>query len=138
MSGRPRLKLYQYDEKGAFIRAYETQMEVFNKYYDGKKGELFLGKDFRELPDGTYICTYQIGRKLVKEIKIDKNIFCSKRIDDKPVSVYNLRGEKIATFANIRACTEMVKLDYTTIQNRLYRNVRYFPKSEDGLTFKFE
>ena len=61
-AGRPRIKVYQYDKNFKYLRSYESQSEIFNKYFDGKKGELFHNKEYRELPDGTFVSDYRIGR----------------------------------------------------------------------------
>lgn len=135
MSGRPKLKMYQYSSEGLYMRSYETQMEIFDKYYDGKKGELFMNKQYRELPDGTYVSWYRIGQKgLQRQIRIDNDIYCKHYKDDRPLSVYNILGEKIASFNSIRTCANMTGIRYSNIHTALKKPGSQVSRSP----FKFE
>lgn len=138
-AGRPRLKIYQYDKDFKYMRSYESQVEIFNKYYDGKKGELFRNKEYKELPDGTYVATYRIGRDGLKYwSKIYNSVYCSKNITDKPFSAYNYLGEKVATFANVRVYSAITNQNSNIIQCRLHENRKSFESSWDGLTYKYD
>lgn len=103
MAGRPKRRIYQYSNDYKYMRFYETQMEVFNKYYDGKKGDLFQNKNYKELPDGTYVSWYKIGRVGLKyHIRRDNCPFITKNKTDRPFAAFNMDGEKVARFENIR------------------------------------
>lgn len=132
--GLEKIPLYQYDENGKYIRSYESYSEVFEKYFDNKKGRLFEdNKEYRELPDGTFIAKYRIGRaKLLKLKKIYNCVFCSKNITDKKISAYNLLGVKVAEFENMRVLQELTGINYNTIMNSIrsrkgtpHKNLRY-------------
>lgn len=135
--GRPRLKLYQYDAEFKYLRSYETQSEVFDKYYDGKKGELFRGKEYKELPDGTYIAAYRIGRTgLAYWTRVYNCVYCSKNITDKPFSAYNHEGNKVASFANSRVFTAMTGIPSTTVVNAL--TTLKGKTAHNGLVYKYD
>lgn len=142
-AGRPRVKIYQYDSKFLYMRSYESQVEIFDKYYNGKKGELFRNKEYKELPDGTFISTYRIGRKgLQYWTKIYNSVYCSKNVQDKPFSAYNYLDEKVASFANLRvAAALMPEMGYNTINCSLNAN-KYNKTSKrqahKGLYFKYD
>lgn len=117
MSGRPKLKLYHYDNEYKYIKTFETQMQVFNEYFDGKKGQLFNNPDFRKLPDGTFVSPYRVGRdKLRKVIKIANDPLCAKNAKDKPIIFYNRKMEQIASFNCIRTACQLTGKSYSSIQ----------------------
>ena len=132
--GLEKIPLYQYDEKGKYLRSYESHLQVFDKYFDTKKGRLFMdNKEYRELPDGTFIAKYRIGRaRLLKLKKIYDCVFCSKNITDKKISAYNLLGDKVAEFENIRVLKELTGISYNTVMHSInsdkgtpHNNLRY-------------
>lgn len=117
MAGRPKVKIYQYDADFKYLGSYDTQNEVFEKYFNGKKGRLFHNPHYRELPDGTFVSTYRIGREgLLKWVAIQNDVLCRQREDYFPICFYNLRGEKIASFSSIRIASELTGISYSTIQ----------------------
>lgn len=136
-AGKPRLKIYQYDSKGKYLREYESQSDVFNKYFDGKKGDLFHNKEYRELPDGTYVSNYRIGRKGIQYWKrIYECPYCITYSTDKPFSVYNHLGKKIATFSSIRLFTELTGIDASTVTVSLNRGGK--STAHNGLYYKYD
>lgn len=124
--GRAKQKQYQYSETLHYLRSYESQSEVFEKYYDSKKGELYpTNIGYKELPDGTYITPERGRDRLRKLIDIANDPLCGNRADDKEIYVYNRLGEVVATYKNIRVAAEMSNLTYQAISNRLLRPTRF-------------
>ena len=137
MSGRPKVKVYQYNNIGEYMREYETMSEVFNKYFDGKKGDLFHGKEYRELPDGTFVSYYRIGREgLRQQRRIDENKYCFDQATHKPFSIYNLKGEKISSFKSVYHASLLTGMFHTAINGRLTHRKGHHTK--DGLIFKWD
>ena len=120
MAGKPKLKIYQYSSEYKYLRAFETQSEVFDKYYEGKKGRLFTNPDFRELPDGTFVSPYRIGRDRLRQLVIiDNDPLCQINAKDKSVAFINRKNKTIATFSSIRVAEQLTGIDYSTIQSEL-------------------
>lgn len=137
MSGKPKVKIYQYSSEFKYMRSYESQSEVFNKYYDGKKGDLFQNKQYKELPDGTFVSWYKIGREgLRRHTRIDNCPFCTKNITDRSFSAYNLKGEKIATFSSIRVFQHMTNIPINTVYNSLTKGKGFAQKK--NLIYKWD
>lgn len=136
MSGRPAIPVYQYNEKGEYLRRYDNQREVFTKYFDGKVGRLFDNPHYRELPDGTFISTYRIGRLgLMTRLKIDRDPYCKKH-DNKAFSIYNRIGEKMASFSSLRQASLLTGKSTSEIHSRIYR--RDFKFTRDGLYYQLD
>lgn len=122
MSGRPKIKIHQYDKDGKKIKMWEHMQALKNHYFKGAKYPMFVRNDvYHELPDGTYACKEAIGRdKLMKVIKINNSQFIDKeRSTDKKVEVYNLLNEKIAEFKNIRIAVKMTGISQATIHHQV-------------------
>ena len=140
--GKPRLKIYQYDSDFKYMRAYDTQTEVFDKYYGkGIKGRLFTNEHYKALPDGTYVSTYRIGRKgLEYWTRVYTSVYCTKYKGDKPFSAYNFLGEKVATFSNVRVFAQMTSIPYDTVVTQLHRYRKGLRQStaQNGLTYKYD
>lgn len=137
MAGRPKMKMYEYDNNGKFIQIYETQQDVFNKYYKGRKRPLLReGKEYGILPNGHYICDKQIGRDRIQKIqRIEGSKYVARASEKKrPVAVYNLAGEKIATFRSIYMASVLTNIDYTSIQH----SARATPKTKKKFTRNLE
>jgi len=136
--GRLKLKLYQYAADYSYLRSYESMSEVFDKYYDGKKGNLFYdNKDYRELPDGTFICKYRMGRLGLRvQVMIDKDPYCKEYKGDFPIEVFNRKGVKVAEFNSIRVCSEMTGIAYSDLIAKCKTYTHHPTKAQ--LRFKFK
>jgi len=138
-SGREKTKMYQYNSNGKYLRSYESQSEVRQKYFSkdiGKRPLLLEGYRYGLLPDNTYISNYRIGRdKLLKQEKIRNCPFCHKDKRSRKFSVYNLIGEKIAEFSSQLVATKLLNIPQTTISYRLNHNSF---SSNDNLIFKYD
>lgn len=140
MSGRPKQPVYQYSSEGAFLKKWECQSDVRRKYFKKDNGKRPLFQDlktpYRELPDGTYIASFRIGRdNLMKAVKLRNCPFCRQNKKSKAFSVYNMLGKKIAGFASITIAENMTGIDGATIQYRLSKGCKY---TQDNLIYKYD
>lgn len=127
MSGRPKIKVFQYSDSASghkYLRSYESIAEVFEKYYDGKVGKLLEeNSPYKELPDGTYVCFERLGRLgLQKAIRRREDPTCNKRNDDKPIEIYNYFGEKVGEIVNVRVLLAITGASEDQIRGCLHRH----------------
>lgn len=112
MSGKPKIPLYHYDNYGTkhkYLGKFESQSEVFKKYFNGKKGNLFHQNPvYRELSDGTFITKEPIGRNgLQRAIKRYEDPCVYTRNDDKEIEIINSIGEVVGCVSNVRVLLEL-------------------------------
>lgn len=143
-SGREKVKMYQYDSKGKYLRSYESLQEVRDEYYSldkGKKPLLLRGYKYGVLPDDTYISNYKIGRdELLRQERVRNCPFCHKDKRSKKFSVYNLVGERIAGFSSIFVASKLLDVPHVVIHTRLNSraSVRKSLPQKDNLIFKYD
>lgn len=140
MSGRPKQPVYQYSSEGAFLKKWECQSDVRRKYFKKDNGKRPLFQDlktpYRELPGGTYIASFRIGRDaLMKAIKLRNCPFCRQNKKSRSFSVYNMLGKKVAGFASITIAENMTGKDRATLLSRLKSSTQY---NSDNLTYKYD
>jgi hypothetical protein len=133
---RQKEKVYQYDKNGKFIKEWESQTEVRNKYYSdaiGKypifrkdsKGSKITSKNISILPDETLISSERIGRIGVMEfLKRYNNPYINRSIRSgkyakSRINVYDLDNNKIAEFKDIDIASKITGEPYNTIYNRV-------------------
>ena len=143
MSGRPKVKRYQYDKKGNFLQEFESESAVRKQYYSTDKGKRPIfgnypyQKEYVILPDGTYLTKERIGRVGIRDInKRINNEFLNISNDDKKVKATNLDNKVVATFANINLAAKMTNIPLGTIHNQVTRGINKF--SHRGLIFTYE
>lgn len=122
---RAKIKQYQYssiDDGCKYLRTYESITEIHKEYYDGRKYPLYQLNDFyHELPNGTYISDFRIGRdRLIKEIRRTNDPTCYKRSDDKVIKIYNSMGEFVGYVKNKRIAEAFINTKLGTLNNRLH------------------
>jgi hypothetical protein len=123
MAGRAKIKLYEYSTDGEFMAEYESKQAVFNKFFQGKKRPLLnYGEEYMITPDGTILTEVRFGREAVLRImRMRKSVYIPKRTltDNNPVDVYNLKGEKIATFNSTYTAAVMTGIPRSSIESSL-------------------
>ena len=142
MAVLPKQKIYQYDTNGKFLKTYESKSELL-KSYSMTKGNLFGGKEYRRLPDNTYVTFKRIGRdRIVNLVRIDNCPYCHKSDPrSRTVEVYNLRNEKIAEFDSISTCAKMTGFNHSIILRQCNNpKTSHFRKTAPtgNLIFKFK
>jgi len=134
MSGKPKLPLYHYDDEAnnhKYLGKFDSQTEVFLKYYDGKKGNLFSqNPDYKRLSDGTFVTKERLGRDgLQLAIKRYEDPCVVKRNDDKPIEILNSLGEVVGIVNNVRVLLELTGGTDNSVRMALFHN----PTKAQGL-----
>lgn len=140
MAGREKIKLYQYSSEGKYIGSIECMADVHRKYYKGAHHPIFRKwtaneryeeADYHELPDGTFIAKFRIGRdKLLQLVRIDKDPFTRKDEGTFPIVVFSISGRELATFDSVAVAEKLLG---RRINHRIDRK---YLKSDDNLIFK--
>lgn len=110
MAGRAKKECYEYTNKGKFIRVWDCIAAAKKHHYPDDIGSrpLFTkpvcGFSFHITPSDTVIMLERVYRNNIKRFyKIYKSPLCnfnfSKNVD-KPIQMFNLRGELLAEFAS--------------------------------------
>lgn len=140
-SGLEKINLYQYDKKGKFLQKYNSQQELRNKYYPNDKSKRPLLRSKRAkfnydiLPDGTFYSNEKIGRKIVTFEKIINSKFVTNQVQSNiPIDVFNIIGEKIATFQNHYIASLLTNISYGVILKdcKIGKSIK-----QKDLTFRF-
>lgn len=151
MSGRPKIKVYLYNGKGAYLRSYNSVSDFRFDYFPDDKGkrpiliykelgiEYYYNKDLDII-----LMTVRPGREKIKLIvAIHNSDLCKKQDDDDqiPVQILNLRGEMIAEFKSQRLLTKLVPLVTTmglsrSLNSKVIRKKKNIVKSEVHCQYK--
>ncbi len=128
MAGRAPIKVYQYDANGKFMKEWACTNDVRRAYYPNVNGKMPFFPDgrgtynaeYHELPDGSYVSKYRIGReRLLKLVKRDRSRFCKDCAEERNVvEVYNLNGTKVANFRNPYVASLLLQLASGQIDRR--------------------
>lgn len=145
MAGKPKIKCYEYDSNYKYLGEYESVQEVRNKYFSndlGKRKIFESGKDdYYKLDNGNFIANYRITGKVLKKLEKIKNcIYCNddKRLENKEIEVFNLKGEKIAEFKNMDITCKILKINQSTLWSRLHDVSTKNKPNKDNLEFKYK
>jgi len=147
MSGRAPHKVYEYDFEGNYLQSYANIQLVRVKYYSEDQGSrpIFvkqeMGEDYHITFNNTILIKNRIGRENIVFLlrRIQSQYSYLSEWEDRPVEVYNIRGELLAEFPNaLTASRLMPQISYNLIMKHLRspRRARYH-KSLD-LTFKYK
>lgn len=147
MSGRAPHKMYEYDFEGNYLQSYANIQQARKKYYADDIGQrpIFvnkeLGEDYHITFNSTILLKNRIGRENIVFLlrRVQSEYSYLSEWENKPVEVYNIRGEKLAEFPNaLTASRLMPHISYDLIRKHLRspRRARYH-KSLD-LTFKYK
>lgn len=142
-SGKEKIKIYHYDKEGNFIKQFESLVKLREEYFpqDIGKRPLFNSIKWNKfqydtLEDGTHYSNYRIGReKLLKFEKMYNSNLCMKNDFKKPVVMYNLLHEPIATFNNEYIAAEATKIPVNRVQYDC-KNCKQRPKKD--FYFKYQ
>ena len=141
--GRKRQKVYQYDKEGKFIRSYETIADARKEFYNDVNGVYPMfrdGADYHILPDDTVLVKERIGREgIVHMLNVINNPLVYEEDDVKPFTIYNISGEPVASFINIKAATVLTDMTYQQIYNHLnYKRKDNVPVNKLKITIKYD
>lgn len=153
MAGRAPIKVYQYDANGKYMKEWACTNDVRRAYYpDDKgrrplfeesrapyKGKPYPKKEYHNLPDGTFVSKYRIGRdRIIQLERIANSPYCYQdNSKSKVVEVYNMEGKKIANFRNATLASMLTGIDVATINSQCNQGKgKKYTKS--GLLFKYK
>lgn len=143
MSGRPKIKVYEYQQDGKFVETYECMNDARRKYWPADKGQRPLFKngnytyDFVKLPNGNVLVQNRVGRDNIKVmIKRANSPWIDESHDNKYIQVLNMDKKVIATFKNIRIASTMTNISQATIHHSLNDSKGCIGKS--GLLFQYK
>ena len=137
--GRKKVKIYEYNPEGGFIKSYENMSVCREILFSEKRGKypilrLKIGEtEFGKTPSGNYLFKERLGRAAVKMLhKIDKSEYCSDLIrnDSTPIGVYNLEGVLLIMARNINILDKMLNLPKMTAYHQLKRGLKGKTKGE--------
>lgn len=142
MAGRPKRKVFVYEKhsRGKLIETVDC-IENFKKKYlpqykEDSKFPLSQRNGYIDL--GDKIASLNRGaRELYRQYLIDTNkytLLTRKLKADFPVEVYNLKGEKISTFINVRLASDMTGVKVNDIYHQFKSKKNTL--NERGLIFK--
>lgn len=141
MSGREKIKVFQYNRVGRFIRSYQSISEVRDLYYPdtvGKYPMFVKNEEYHLLPDDTIVVKHRIYRDDVVKMfyRMDNPlIFTENDID--PIDVFNMDGDLIATFINPRTASILTGFSDASIYSSLNRRTGMnMPKNRFRISFK--
>ena len=134
MSGKPPMKIYEYDNKGCFIRQFETLADARKYHYSDDKGlrpvfaskkNILFGFKIHVTPSDTILINGRPGKsKIHLMYRIYKSNLCNiseSKFKDKPIIMYNLKDEVIAEFANVKIAKEILDNSKYPHQTRNYQ-----------------
>lgn len=142
-AGLEKIPVYQYDEKGNFLKQWESMSALRYHYYprDYSKRPLLRSKradlyNYDILPDRTFYSLERLGRKIVQYEKIFNSKFVINRVkEDRNVGIYNIVGDKIAHFENAYIASLLTNVDYGVILKDCNEGKG---KRQKELSFRFE
>lgn len=143
MSGRPPIKVHQYDEKGKFIQSWKCINDVREKYYEDKAWPMFRGivvSKLHELPDGTFLCKSRLGRYGVRfevaRLRNDLLTYGLKGLDE-PIEILNIDGRIIGEFKNVYLASRIMGIT-TTRLTQMSTCTNLIPKNPLGIRIRFK
>jgi hypothetical protein len=142
MSGRPPIKVYQYDENGKYIQSYNCTNDARSKYYGNAAYPMFRDQrsdKLHKLPDNTYLCRTRLGRDNVKfevaRMHNDFSLFGLKELNE-PMQILNLDGVVIAEFRNVYLASKLLNIP-TTRLTQMSNSTNRIPQNERKLRTRF-
>ena len=117
MSGKPKLRIHHYDSEEnefKYLGKFDSQTEVFNMYFNGKKGNLFhTNPVYRRLDDGTFVTKEPIGREGLRVAIRDYEDPCVYyRKGDMEIEILNSKGEVVGTVKNRRVLQALLEQEH--------------------------
>lgn len=147
--GRTPIKIFEYNEKGVFIRKFKTEAECRAFHYPDDIGKRptrpfeRLEIKFGKTPDGNYLFTERIGREKIKlVIRVYNSEYCTDLIkeDKKIIQVFNLENILLLEARNLNTLSKLTGINSSTILTQVKRK----PGSKaskimpNGLIFKYK
>jgi hypothetical protein len=144
MGGKSKIKLHVYYGDGSYKESFDSISEFRADYYPNDIGKRPIltynekGVNYHYSKEGDWFVTdCRPGREAIKHIiAIHESEYCKLQdnVDNKPVRVFNLRGDLIAEFKSVRLCGLMVpSLANSNISRQLHPIRKVSNKVKCGL-----
>jgi len=144
MAGREKIKLYQYDTNGKYLKMYKSYQEVKDLYYQKTERPFFCTeqeKEFHILPDNTVICKERAGREAVKRFLLRVNnpyLVTELRKKQSKVQVYNIDKVLIAEFQSISIAALMLNMRVSGIHSIIKASWKAIATNKHGFYIKYK
>ena len=147
MSGRPKIKVFEYDAQGTHIKTFKDMSLCRQQHFSEIKGKIPILRfkrmdiDYGKTPEGTYIVKERLGRSKIRLLaRLDQSIYCTDLIikRNKPIQVFNLEGVLLFEARNLNILCKLTNLPQGTISQQLSCGVLGIPKGEFLFKYKEE
>jgi hypothetical protein len=143
MSGRPKQRVFQYNENGKFLKYWDCKNDFRKEYFPADIGirPLFTEGDIMVMEDNTIASISRIGRVGVKAfLKRYRSPYVDRKwlhgtFDNKKVVAYNLDNEKIAEFKDWDFACKLMNISRNTLNSRIRNGSTH---GRDGLKIALE
>jgi hypothetical protein len=142
MSGRAKIKVYEYNFEGKYLQSYDNIQEARKHYYPNDliaSRPMFLkkelGVEYHLTPKDTILFKERVHRDNVRFIiKIHNSEFCNLGVNTgPPVEMVSIKGEVLATFPNAYVAevifpdiAHKILRDTKTTKVKRYTNYDYY------------
>lgn len=147
MSGRPQIKVFEYDEKGTHIQTFKNMSLCREHHFPEIKGKIPILRfkrmdiEYGKTIEGNYIVKERLGRAKARILaRIDQSIYCTDLIikRNRPIQVFNLEGVLLFEARNLNILCKLTNLPQGTISQQLSYGVLGIPKGEFLFKYKKE
>lgn len=147
MSGRPQIKVFEYDEKGTHIQTFKNMSLCREHHFPEVKGKIPILRfkrmdiEYGKTVNGNYIVKERLGRARVRLLaRIDQSPYCTDLIikRDRPIQVFNLEGILLFEARNLNILCKLTNIPQGTISQQLSYGVLGVPKGEFLFKYKEE
>ena len=147
MSGRPQIKVFEYDEKGTHIQTFKNMSLCREHHFPEIKGKMPILRfkrmdiEYGKTIEGNYIVKERLGRSKARTLaRIDQSIYCTDLIikRNRPIQVFNLEGILLLEARNLNILCKLTNLPQGTISQQLSLGVLGTPKGEFLFKYKEE
>ena len=147
MSGRPKIKVFEYDAQGTHIKTFKDMSLCRQQHFSEIKGKIPILRfkrmdiDYGKTPEGTYIVKERLGRSKIRLLaRLDQSIYCTDLIikRNKPIQVFNLEGVLLLEARNLNTLCKLTNIPQGTISQQLSLGVLGTPKGEFLFKYKEE
>ena len=147
MSGRPQIKVFEYDEKGTHIQTFKNMSLCREHHFPEIKGKIPILRfkrmdiEYGKTIEGNYIVKERLGRAKARILaRIDQSIYCTDLIikRNRPIQVFNLEGILLFEARNLNILCKLTSIPQGTISQQLSYGVLGIPKGEFLFKYKEE
>ena len=147
MSGKPEIKIFEYDENGTHIETFKNMTKCREKHFSELKGKMpilrfkRLDIEYGLTPEGNYLVKERLGKKRARLLaRLDQSIYCTDLIikRNNPIKVFNLEGVFLMEARNLNILNKLTNIPQETISQQLIRGLKGYSKGEFIFKYKEE